>query len=221
MNVCMIPVRMGSERLAKKNYLKIDGVTVLELAIRKARVAGIFDRIVVNTDDPELSAVAENHAVDFYLRPEHLGTSRATSDQLVADFFQYSGATKVFWLNTVSPLQTIEDIVSFFEASKADSWTSAVCASDTFVHSFYGSEPINFEWGDGFARTQDLIPIQQLNYAMMGWDKCMLDQLEGGQLFDVNTLVLRSSRWSCFLLKTEEDLRIIEALKPIAPDQGV
>ena len=36
MNICMIPVRKGSERLAKKNYLKIDRFTVLEIALNKA-----------------------------------------------------------------------------------------------------------------------------------------------------------------------------------------
>ena len=35
MNICMIPVRKGSERLAKKNYLKIDRFTVLEIALNK------------------------------------------------------------------------------------------------------------------------------------------------------------------------------------------
>ena len=33
MNICMIPVRKGSERLAKKNYLKINRFTVLEIAL--------------------------------------------------------------------------------------------------------------------------------------------------------------------------------------------
>jgi CMP-N-acetylneuraminic acid synthetase len=32
----MIPARKGSERLAKKNYLKIGDLTVLEIALQKA-----------------------------------------------------------------------------------------------------------------------------------------------------------------------------------------
>ena len=36
MNICMIPVRKGSVRLAKKNYLKINGKAIYEIAIEKA-----------------------------------------------------------------------------------------------------------------------------------------------------------------------------------------
>ena len=220
MNVCMIPVRMGSERLAKKNYLKVGDVTVLELAIRKAKKADVFDSIVLNTDDPGLEEVADRFGVDFYLRSEELANSTATSDQLVLDFFDHCQASRVFWLNTVSPLQTVEDIVAFFKVSQDRSWSSGVSASNALVHSFFDSKPLNFDWGGGFARTQDLKPVQQLNYAMMGWHRSMIERLALGHLFDLKTTILQSSRWSSFLLKNEEDLAIIRALMSIAPDQG-
>ena len=48
----MIPVRQGSVRLKKKNYLKIGKYTVLEIALLKAKKSKVFDEIVINTDDP-------------------------------------------------------------------------------------------------------------------------------------------------------------------------
>ena len=50
----MVPVRQGSERLSRKNYLKIGDFTVLEITLVKAIKSKVFDRIVVNTDDPML-----------------------------------------------------------------------------------------------------------------------------------------------------------------------
>jgi N-acylneuraminate cytidylyltransferase len=82
----MVPVRRGSERLAKKNYLKIQKYTVLEIALIKAIKSDVFDRIVINTDDPELEDISLRMGVDFYLRPDHLASSEATSDQVVLDF---------------------------------------------------------------------------------------------------------------------------------------
>ena len=35
MNICMIPVRKGSQRLAKKNYLKINGKQFMKLLLKK------------------------------------------------------------------------------------------------------------------------------------------------------------------------------------------
>ena len=87
MNICMVPVRQGSVRLARKNYLKIGQYTVLEIALLKALESKVFDRIVVNTDDPLLKDVATKMGVDFYLRQIDLASSQATSDQVVLDFF--------------------------------------------------------------------------------------------------------------------------------------
>jgi len=154
---------MGSERLAKKNYLKVGDFTVLELAIRKALKADVFDSIVLNTDDPSLEKVADRFGIDFYLRSDQLASSAATSDQLVLDFFEHYQAERVFWLNTVSPLQTVEDIVAFFKISQDSAWRSGVSGNNSLVHSFFNSMPLNFDWGGGFARTQDLKPVQQLN----------------------------------------------------------
>ena len=110
MNICMVPVRQGSIRLARKNYLKIGEFTVLEITLLKAIQSKVFDRIVVNTDDPTLEEVTSRMGVDFYLRNEDLATSRATSDQVVLDFFDNNDGDRVFWVNTVCPLQTIGDI---------------------------------------------------------------------------------------------------------------
>ena len=81
MNTCMIPVRQGSVRLKKKNYLKIGKYTVLEIALLKAKKSKVFDEIVINTDDPDLEDIAFNLDVKFYLRDKNLASSQATSDQ--------------------------------------------------------------------------------------------------------------------------------------------
>ena len=47
MNICMVPARKGSVRLAKKNYLKIGEFTVLEIALIKAIKSKAFDRVVI------------------------------------------------------------------------------------------------------------------------------------------------------------------------------
>ena len=65
MNICMVPARKGSVRLAKKNYLKIGEFTVLEIALIKAIKSKAFDRVVINSDDPELEEVSSRLGVDF------------------------------------------------------------------------------------------------------------------------------------------------------------
>ena len=221
MNICMIPARKGSERLAKKNYLKIGDLTVLEIALQKAIKSKAFDRVVVNSDDPNLEEISNKHGVNFYLRSSDLASSDATSDQVVLDFLNNYEGKKFFWVNTVSPLQTISDIQNFVKTAMEDSWKSGVSYTLSQVHAVYDGNPLNFQWENGFARTQDLKSIKFFNYAMMGWSRDMIDLLSQGQLFDKNTHLVESSKWSNFLLKSKEDMDLITMLSKAAPDQGV
>ena len=221
MKICMVPVRRGSERLAKKNYLKIQKYTVLEIALIKAIKSDVFDRIVINTDDPELEDISLRMGVDFYLRPNHLASSEATSDQVVLDFLNTHEGDKVFWLNTVSPLQTLSDIRNFVKSSDKINWRSAVTYNSSQVHAIYDDSPLNFQWKNGFARTQDLKSVKCLNYAMMGWSREMVNLLSNGQLFDENTVLIESSKWSGFLLKNTKDMELITKLAKASPDQGL
>lgn len=221
MNICMVPVRKGSVRLAKKNYLKIGDFTVLEITLLKAIKSNIFDRIVVNTDDPELETLSKKFGVEFYKRDDELASSNATSDQVVHDFFQNNEGDRIFWVNTVSPLQTLTDIKNFVNSSQSADWSSGVSMNSSLVHAVYEETPLNFIWNEGFARTQDLNPVAIFNYAMMGWHRKMSGKLKAGQLFDENTKLIESSRWSSFLLKDEKDMELIKKLSIVAPDQGL
>tara|TARA_B110000008_G_scaffold138811_1_gene140695 strand:+ start:716 stop:1390 length:675 start_codon:yes stop_codon:yes gene_type:complete len=217
----MVPVRKGSIRLAKKNYLKIGNFTILEITLMKAIESKVFDRIVVNTDDPILEEIASRMGVDFYLRRKHLASSQATSDQVVLDFFNNNDGDRVFWVNTVSPLQTINDIKNFVELAQESNWRSGVSFNYSRVHALFDNHPLNFEWKNGFARTQDLKPVKSFNYAMMGWHRKMSKALENGQLFDKKTKLVESSRWSSFLLKNESDMILIKKLSKVAPNQSL
>ena len=207
--------------MQKKNYLKIGKYTILEIALLKAKQSNVFDEIVINTDDPDLEKIASNLEVKFYLRDENLASSEATSDQVVLDFFDNHPADKVFWVNTVSPLQTIDDIKQFVNASLEPDWKSGVSINPAQVHAIFEKEPLNFDWKNGFARTQDLKAVNLFNYAMMGWHREMTQKLSSGQLFDEHTKLITSSRWSSFLLKNKEDMQLIRSLSMVAPDQGL
>ena len=217
----MLPVRKGSERLAKKNYLKIGQYTVLEIALLKALKCKAFDRVIINTDDPELEEVASKYGVNFYLRSKYLASSQATSDQVVLDFINHHEGDQFYWLNTVSPLQTISDIKNFVNISEENNWESGVTFNKSQVHLVYDNAPLNFQWKNGFARTQDLKPVKCFNYAMMGWSRKTIARLFDGKLFDEDTTLVESSKWSGYLLKNKDDLELITMLAKVAPDQGI
>lgn len=210
----MIPVRQGSERLARKNYLTIGELSVCEHAIKKAIASSCFDYILLNSDDPSLEATATRYGINFYLRPNWLASSAATSDQVVLDAFQHipSDCEYLFWVNTASPLSTTDDIKNVVSQSLRKRAKAIVTVRRTKGHLLYDNKPLNFSLEGGFSKTQDIKHAIEFNYAVMGWRRDAINDLEDGILFGQGTEYLESSVWSNILLKSEEDFRAIKLI---------
>ena len=50
--IAVIPVRAGSKRLPKKNYKSFNSRTLAEIARDKCLAVGIFDKVIISSDDP-------------------------------------------------------------------------------------------------------------------------------------------------------------------------
>lgn len=71
--VAIIPARGGSKRIARKNLKLFDGVPMIVRSIRTTLESGLFERVVVSTDDEEIAQVALAHGADVpFLRPTDL-----------------------------------------------------------------------------------------------------------------------------------------------------
>jgi N-acylneuraminate cytidylyltransferase len=74
--VALIPARAGSERVPGKNVRELAGHPLLAYSIAAARLAGVFDAIIVSTDSEEIAAVAERYGAEIPgLRPADMATS--------------------------------------------------------------------------------------------------------------------------------------------------
>ena len=72
-NVAVIPARGGSKRIPRKNIKPFAGKPIIGYSIEAARLSGLFDRIIVSTDDEEIAAVAREFGAEVpFLRPKTL-----------------------------------------------------------------------------------------------------------------------------------------------------
>lgn len=170
--IAMIPARIGSERLKIKNLALVDNKPLIFYSINAAIKSRIFDEIYINSDDLIFEDIAKRYKVNFYLRPKHLGSSEAKSDDVIFDFLQsFNNVEILVWVNSISPLLNSSDInecINFFKKKKLDS----LILSNTYqVHSYFKDKPINFSKKGLFSKTQDLIPVKLLNYSIMMWKK--------------------------------------------------
>jgi pseudaminic acid cytidylyltransferase len=80
--IAIIPARGGSKRLPRKNVLPVGRRPMLAWPIEAARNTGLFERIVVSTEDSEIAAAAREAGAQVLTRPDELAADRATVVQV-------------------------------------------------------------------------------------------------------------------------------------------
>jgi CMP-N,N'-diacetyllegionaminic acid synthase len=78
-NIALIPARLGSKRLPRKNIKLLNGIPLIAYTIKAALDANIFSEIIVSTDDKEIANIAESWGASVpILRPSELATELST-----------------------------------------------------------------------------------------------------------------------------------------------
>ncbi len=84
MNVAIIPARGGSKRIPRKNIKPFCGKPIIAYSIEAAAVSGLFDRVIVSTDDEEIAAVARAFGASVpFLRPKPLADDFTGTNDVV------------------------------------------------------------------------------------------------------------------------------------------
>ncbi len=114
-HLAVIPARGGSKRLPRKNVLDFLGKPIITYTIEAARDAGIFNRVVVSTEDAEIAEIAKKHGGDVDVRPASLATDAATIKDVcieLLDRLEKSGEKydTLSVLYATAPLRNADDI---------------------------------------------------------------------------------------------------------------
>ena len=84
MRVAVIPARGGSKRIPRKNIRPFAGKPIIVWPIKTALSSGLFDQVVVSTDDAEIAEVACGAgALVPFMRPENLSDDYADTKSVV------------------------------------------------------------------------------------------------------------------------------------------
>ena len=116
MNIAVIPARGGSKRIPRKNIKEFCGKPMLAYAITAARQSGLFEHVVVSTDDDEIASIADFWGAEIpFERPIELaGDDVATVPVIVHAIQALSKSGWIFdrvcCIYPGVPLLTIEDL---------------------------------------------------------------------------------------------------------------
>jgi CMP-N,N'-diacetyllegionaminic acid synthase len=117
----IVPARIGSKRLPKKNLRRVAGKSLLEWTLDVSNDSRIIDKTVLSTDDKSIADLALNHeSVDIVMRGAEYATDTATLTSVIrnvlailadkSERFEY-----LVLLQPTSPLRTAQHIDQAFE----------------------------------------------------------------------------------------------------------
>lgn len=125
--LAVIPARGGSKRIPHKNIRNFGGKPLLAYSIDAALQSGLFSKIVVSTDDPEIAETAQKCGAlvpfmrDPQLADDYTGTYAVTVDAYKR--MQSQNFDAVCCIYATAPLLTasyLQKAYAFFVQEKAD-----------------------------------------------------------------------------------------------------
>ena len=167
-----IGCRLGSTRVKFKNLSLIANKPLFTYLTDNALAASNIDELFLNTDSQYIVDVAKeiySNKLNYYIRPPHLGSSKAKLDDFVYDFMLNFPSDITIFFNPCClflKTETIDKAISYFIENNLDS----LCASRVAqTLCFKNNKPINFSLDVAQPRTQDLEPIHCQTCAFFIW----------------------------------------------------
>jgi len=96
MIVCLIPARIGSKRIKKKNILSFLGKPLIAYPISTAIKSKLFNKIIVSTDSVLIKKTSEKYGASVpFLRPKKLSTDNIPDRDVLKHFLKYAKENKM------------------------------------------------------------------------------------------------------------------------------
>jgi CMP-N-acetylneuraminic acid synthetase/quercetin dioxygenase-like cupin family protein len=167
--VAMIPARLGSKRVPRKNLRLILGKPLISYSIEAAKESGVFDEIYVNSESDIFGEIAAKHGVRFYKRSEELSDDKTINDEFLLDFVKKTPSDICVQLLPTSPLIRPEEIRAFVEKMVSGSFDTLVSVERHQIASVYMGDPINFRKDEAHRSSQEMEPVFSYATVLMGW----------------------------------------------------
>lgn len=97
-NLCIIPARGGSKRIPRKNIREFLGKPIIAYSIEAAIKCGLFDEIMVSTDDKEIAEIAIKYGANVpFMRSNEKANDFATTYEVIEEVLvKYDELGKIF-----------------------------------------------------------------------------------------------------------------------------
>jgi len=231
MNVAVIPARGGSKRIPRKNIKDFCGKPMIAWSIEAAKASGLFDHIIVSTDDAEIAEVATQWGAEVpFMRPAELSNDHAGTTEVIAHATHWAldqswPVTAVCCIYATAPFVQVEDLKRGLEALESGDWAYAFTVTDFAAPIFRSFKQtadggIEMFFPEHFStRSQDL-PAALHDAGQFFWGRPSA-WIEGKRGFDRYSIPVVIPRWRVQDIDTQEDWERAEILAPIIMERKI
>lgn len=187
-SLAIIPARSGSKRIPGKNIKDFFGKPVIAYSIQVALDCGLFDEVMVSTDDLEIAEIAKVHGAQVpFLRSEKNSDDHATTFEVIKEVLTTyrtklnRSFDQLCCIYPAAPLITDSQLKKGFEKLTSGKFDSVFPVVDFGYPVWRGMElsesgKMNFIWPEFLnSRSQDLKKVYHdagqwywMNVASMG-----------------------------------------------------
>ncbi len=128
MSICVIPARGGSKRIPRKNIKLFHNKPMIAWSIEAAIKSGIFKKIIVSTDDPEIAEIAiANGAEVPFMRPSNISDDYTNTIDVISHACNWAkdeglSIETVCCLYATAPFVRASDLKKAYEVLNSGDW---------------------------------------------------------------------------------------------------
>ncbi len=212
--IVMIPARLGSKRILKKNIRYMMDKPLICYPIEMAIQTGMCDEVWVNTEDETLGKVAEKYGAGFHKRPAELASDTATNREFTYEFLTKHECDYLVMANTTSPLLRKKTWLDFMEYLQRNEFDTILSVVSEKAETFFMDKPLNFSLAEK-VNSQFLEPTKKIVWSLTAWKrKSFMSLQEKGvnPVYGGSIGLFEIPKDEACDLDTEEDWRIAEGI---------
>lgn len=215
MNIAIIPARGGSKRIPRKNIRGFCGKPMVAWSVAAAWESGLFEHVMVSTDDAEIAEVARTVGAEVpFMRPPELSNDHAGTTEVVAHAVQWAQAQgwtvqAACCIYATAPFVQAHDMQRGLAKLDAGDWAYAFSVTDfaaPIFRAFEASETggIRMFFPDNFDKRSQDLPTAWHDAAQFYWGRPQA-WISGLRIFAEHSSPVFVPRWRVQDIDTIDD----------------
>ncbi|HCG79137.1 MAG TPA: pseudaminic acid cytidylyltransferase [Oceanospirillales bacterium] len=222
--IAVIPARGGSKRIPRKNIKHFAGKPMIAWSIDAAIQCGLFDRIIVSTDDDEIAEIARTLGAEVpfmrpaYLSDDHTATIPVIAHAIDALIDEGEAPVDVCCIYATAPFISADDLeASYKQFKRTDSmycFTATEFAAPIF-RSFQVEDDHSVEmfWPENFEKRSQDLPVAYHDAGQFYWGHAKA-WMDGDLIFAPHSQAFVIPRWRVQDIDTPDDWARAELMAP-------